>query len=206
LQGRADEARFYSTAVMMCTSAPTEAQFLLLAHVSLQPFMHSNPCSVLLNGSARYLLIRGTCISFQVGIGEAPGDIKIFVGLFPLDRCETIEATRLLLSSAQNDRETPWGRNRWLGCCFSVWFMASCVVAYRCCGGCHPIRDGDRSIEPLWIRLLWSRCAPGYLGHAGPGGGSAFAASRFIPSPVADTALRRSNQLVDRARRHVGLC
>lgn len=32
--------------------------------------------------------------------------------------CGTIEATRLLLNSAQNDREAPWGRNRWLGCCF----------------------------------------------------------------------------------------
>jgi choline dehydrogenase-like flavoprotein len=32
--------------------------------------------------------------------------------------CGTIEATRLLLSSAQNDREAPWGHNRWLGCCF----------------------------------------------------------------------------------------
>jgi choline dehydrogenase-like flavoprotein len=32
--------------------------------------------------------------------------------------CGTIEAIRLLLSSAQNDREAPWGRNRWLGCCF----------------------------------------------------------------------------------------
>jgi choline dehydrogenase-like flavoprotein len=32
--------------------------------------------------------------------------------------CGTIEATRLLLSSAQNDREAPWGCNRWLGCCF----------------------------------------------------------------------------------------
>jgi choline dehydrogenase-like flavoprotein len=32
--------------------------------------------------------------------------------------CGTIEATRLLLTSARNDRETPWGRNSWLGCCF----------------------------------------------------------------------------------------
>jgi choline dehydrogenase-like flavoprotein len=32
--------------------------------------------------------------------------------------CGTIEATRLLLTAAQNDREAPWGRNSWLGCCF----------------------------------------------------------------------------------------
>ncbi|WP_024512536.1 GMC family oxidoreductase [Bradyrhizobium sp. ARR65] len=32
--------------------------------------------------------------------------------------CGTIEANRLLLISAQNDRDAPWARNRWLGCCF----------------------------------------------------------------------------------------
>ncbi|MBI5260648.1 MAG: GMC family oxidoreductase [Bradyrhizobium sp.] len=32
--------------------------------------------------------------------------------------CGTVEANRLLLISAQNDRQAPWGRNRWLGCCF----------------------------------------------------------------------------------------